>query len=249
MIRKNRVLLGIAGTALLVAGCSSGGTDTTTPTASATIEQPAADASTTANEAVGATGSTDDGANSGSAEGIEGTSVADTESTGTAASDNGTDAGSGATAVPVGDTTTSDDEALGPASGNGLCLDPNSPAVSDIYAGLTGDYGDWMLDSASQDPASDCPDLSYLLTYPAYATSSTPGHILFFHHGNYLGTATYQPTSYTRVVASSWDSVTAQYRWIVGDEALCCPEGGPSEVTFTWNGSGVTPQGEFPPAY
>ncbi|MEV5838623.1 LppP/LprE family lipoprotein [Nocardia sp. NPDC052112] len=43
------------------------------------------------------------------------------------------------------------------------------------------------------------------------------------------------------------DTVSVQYRWAEPDNALCCPQGGPSVVTFTLNGNSVRASGQFPP--
>lgn len=207
MLRKRSLLVGIAGVALLVGGCGSGGSDA--PTVSVTAPAPT------------------------------------TASDGTTASDSASSVDGSGSATSPADTTAG----LGDASGNGLCLDPSSPAVASILDGVDTGIGDvgWAVREASAEPADACPDLSYLVVDVAGATASSPTQILFFHHGNYLGTGTAQATSFTNIVGATPDAVTAEYRWIVGDEASCCPEGGPSTVTFGWNGSGVTAEGQFPP--
>jgi hypothetical protein len=75
-----------------------------------------------------------------------------------------------------------------------------------------------------------------------------PGtHVLFFTNGAYLGTATAKPYGYTQVIGKTRDTVSVQYRWPNPEDALCCPQGGPSVVTFTLNGTSIQAQGQFPP--
>ncbi|WP_429418442.1 LppP/LprE family lipoprotein [Nocardia sp. GAS34] len=39
-----------------------------------------------------------------------------------------------------------------------------------------------------------------------------------------------------------------RYRWAKSSDALCCPSGGPSVVTFTLSGGKVMAKGQFPPS-
>ncbi|MBU8817551.1 LppP/LprE family lipoprotein [Mycolicibacterium goodii] len=76
-------------------------------------------------------------------------------------------------------------------------------------------------------------------------TVSTPDHVLLFCDGRLVGTATAEPRPYTRVVAASGDTVTVEYRWIVGDEPLAAPAGS-AKVRYQVTADGVTPLDPVP---
>lgn len=67
--------------------------------------------------------------------------------------------------------------------------------------------------------------LTWVHAIPARASSSTPDHLLFFAADAYLGTATPEPRPFTEVIGSEDDTVTVQYRWLVGDEPNAAPAG------------------------
>ncbi|MGW4119626.1 LppP/LprE family lipoprotein, partial [Nocardia sp. NPDC004711] len=73
-------------------------------------------------------------------------------------------------------------------------------------------------------------------------------HVLFFTNGTYLGTATSNPYGYTEVIGKTANTVSVQYKWAKSSDALCCPSGGPSVVTFTLSGGKVVAKGQFPPS-
>lgn len=137
-------------------------------------------------------------------------------------------------------------------SGHGLCFDANSALARDAVAGVdpAPAGGPWQVYKADDTPLSaGCPDLSWMQVDDSATNDGTfASMVLFFHDGTYLGTATARPYSYTDVVGSETHSVSVRYRWIVDDNPLCCPQGGPSVVTFTWDGAKVQAHGEFPPA-
>ncbi|MFF2554946.1 LppP/LprE family lipoprotein [Nocardia sp. NPDC058058] len=75
-----------------------------------------------------------------------------------------------------------------------------------------------------------------------------PGtHILHFTEGRYLGTSTAKPYAYTEVLGRTRDTIAVQYRWADADDPLCCPQGGPSTVTFALANCRVIANGQFPP--
>lgn len=134
---------------------------------------------------------------------------------------------------------------------SGPCLDRNSALVSDAIGTLGADSygGTWVPTASSDEQTGNCPDLLWMSvdgTGIGDATYRT--QVLFFHDGRYLGTATAQPYSYTHVVGSDARSVSVQYRWLDDDDPFCCPQGGPSVVTFTWDGDAVVANGQFPPS-
>lgn len=136
-------------------------------------------------------------------------------------------------------------------SGDGLCLDPDSELVTSAIAGLDPapvEDAQWTVTEASEDPIADgCDDL---LSYVAVEwVGIHPGtHILFFTDGRYLGTGSEQPYAYTTIIDNSRVTVSAEYRWPLEDDPLCCPQGGPNLVVYYLSADGeLTANGEFPP--
>ncbi|MFC9439540.1 LppP/LprE family lipoprotein, partial [Nocardia sp. NPDC057030] len=134
-------------------------------------------------------------------------------------------------------------------SGHGLCFDSNSQLARNAVSRLAPNKGGypWVILEASTDPIdAGCSGvLSWMLvdwdgSHPGY-------HVLFFTNGTYLGTATSKYYGYTTVLGKTKNTVSVQYRWALPQDALCCPSGGPSTVTYTLNGTTVTAQGQFPP--
>ena len=88
--------------------------------------------------------------------------------------------------------------------------------------------GNWIPRSASEEQIGNCPDLLWVsVDGDGVGDATYQSHVLFFHDGTYLGTATSEPYSYTHVIDSNKDSVSVQYRWLLDDDAFCCPQGGP----------------------
>lgn len=134
-------------------------------------------------------------------------------------------------------------------SGHGLCFDPNSglaaSAVDSLDAPPAGDM--WVIQAASEDSIADgCTGVLSWLTveWPGIHPGT---HVLFFADGDYLGTASAEPYAYTHVAGKTRNTVSVEYRWPLPDDALCCPQGGPSVVTFTLDGNTVEADGQFPP--
>lgn len=139
------------------------------------------------------------------------------------------------TATPAPVEPTREASAL---EGNGLCLDPGSAPVADALAGLSDDGFAWQVEDSTDAVVGYCPSLMWLVAVGGNSASS-PEHLMFFADGSYLGTATSEPYAYTSVADASDDTVTAEYRWLAGDEPFCCPEGGPATVRYTWDGSQI----------
>ncbi|WP_431969343.1 LppP/LprE family lipoprotein [Nocardia sp. bgisy134] len=129
-------------------------------------------------------------------------------------------------------TVTAPDNGIG---GPGRCVDPASPGVRSALAGL-GEG--WVADRASTDQPGSCGQLLWVRAVGG-VSAGAPIHVLFFHDGKYLGTATFEPYAFTHVAGSNGDSVTVQYKWLVADEPFAAPQGGPVSITYTWTGSGV----------
>lgn len=120
------------------------------------------------------------------------------------------------------------------------CLDADSQIVEAALASLSpSPGGGWVAGRYSEAPAGSCPDLEYVLAETPGGTVSSPTHVLFFHDGTYLGTATSEAYAYTTVSAASENSVSVDYRWLAPADANCCPSGGPATIPYTWDGSRV----------
>ncbi|WP_167473325.1 LppP/LprE family lipoprotein [Nocardia arthritidis] len=135
-------------------------------------------------------------------------------------------------------------------SGKGRCVDVNSAVVGRAVKSLGPSVGgdSYYVDSALDAPIGSCPQLLWVLVGTPHGTASSPWHVLFFNHDGYLGTATAKATSYTKVVGSTERSVQVQYRWLQGNDANCCPSGGPAVISFNLGADGrtVTPDPAIP---
>ncbi|WP_369635966.1 LppP/LprE family lipoprotein [Nocardia sp. JMUB6875] len=153
----------------------------------------------------------------------------------------------------TGDATTTvpaaaQQQAAPNGSGHGLCFDVNSGLAQAAIAKLSPPpVGKWQTGQASEDKISSGCDgvLSWLEVSSNVNHPYT--HVLFFTNGTYLGTATSDPYMYTMITGKTRTSLSLTYHWLNDNDAMCCPKGGPSVVTFTLNGTKVTADGQFPP--
>ncbi|TSD48002.1 LppP/LprE family lipoprotein [Rhodococcus sp. KBS0724] len=117
---------------------------------------------------------------------------------------------------------------------NGVARVPADPRIPDI---------EWIfLGDTNFDP---CADLSYALAETKGGTGSSPEHVMFFHRGEYLGTATSCAFGFTTVVDSTSESATVQYRWPRGRDSNANPSG-LATATFVWDGNEVVMQNDLP---
>lgn len=123
---------------------------------------------------------------------------------------------------------------------DGPCMDPSSPAATSALAslGATAPGGNGWIAGAYDESVAPCPQLVWLMAETPGGTASSPSHVLFFHDGTYLGTATSDAYAYTQVVGANGNTVSVQYRWLEADDANCCPSGGPAVIDYVWD-SGV----------
>ncbi|MFE3190672.1 LppP/LprE family lipoprotein [Nocardia sp. NPDC059240] len=160
--------------------------------------------------------------------------------------------GCGGASTTAGGSTTvatvAQQQAAPAGSGHGSCFDLNSDLAQAAIAKLApAPLGKWQTGQASDNPISAGCD-GVLSWMEVSSTINHPyTHLLFFTGGAYLGTATSEPYMYTQITGKTRNSVTLTYHWIKDNEAMCCPAGGPSVVTFTLNGTKVTADGQFPP--
>ncbi|MDO3645730.1 LppP/LprE family lipoprotein [Nocardia mangyaensis] len=136
----------------------------------------------------------------------------------------------------------------GPRPGNDIsgpdrCIDPASTGVQNALAGFGGG---WVAVQASPDQPGNCGQLLWVRAVGGNSAGA-PIHIMFFHEGTYLGTATSEPYAFTHVAGANGNAVTVEYKWLVGDEPFAAPQGGPATITYTWTGSGVAMSDPLPP--
>ncbi|MGW2665365.1 LppP/LprE family lipoprotein [Nocardia tengchongensis] len=133
-------------------------------------------------------------------------------------------------------------------SGHGLCFDINSDLARAAIAKLSQPpVGGWQAGEAGDVAlASGCDGVLSWMTVNSN-TNHPYTHVLFFTGGTYLGTATSDPYMYTQISGKTRNSLSLTYRWLNASDPMCCPQGGPSVVTFTLNGTKVTANGQFPP--
>ncbi|MET9490539.1 LppP/LprE family lipoprotein [Nocardia sp. NPDC006630] len=135
-------------------------------------------------------------------------------------------------------------------AGNGKCVDLTSGVVTAALGRLGANVGGdgFYADSGTDAAVGSCPSLLWVLAGTPHGTASSPWQVMLFNHAGYLGTATKNSTAYTTVVGSSDRSVQVQYRWLAGQDASCCPSGGPVTVTLTLGSDNhtVTPDRDFP---
>ncbi|MEE2034701.1 LppP/LprE family lipoprotein [Rhodococcus chondri] len=143
-------------------------------------------------------------------------------------------------AVPTDAPVASD-----PLQGNGRCLDLDSAPVAEALAGMGDGTFAWRAETATDAPIGQCPSLRWLVAVGGNSAAA-PEHILFFADGRYLGTGTSEPYAFTSVAGSTDTTVTASYRWLTGDEPFCCPQGGPAEITYAWDGTQIVMQQPLP---
>lgn len=92
-----------------------------------------------------------------------------------------------------------------------------------------------------------CSDLSYAQVGIVGATGSSPTHLLLFHRGEYVGTAT--PCALNpAVVATAFDSIDVEYNYPREGEPNAAATGF-AELTFTWSDGGVVTDGRLPDEY
>lgn len=94
------------------------------------------------------------------------------------------------------------------------------------------DFG-WQLSSSSGfDP---CADLSWQIITVEGATASSPHHIMLFHKGEYLGTATFEPYGFFPTVERVSDAVIAvTYHWAREGETTA-GRTGETHAGFRWD--------------
>ena len=116
-------------------------------------------------------------------------------------------------------------------------------------------WDQWTNVSASYEGYDPCAELSWIDAIPGSSPSSCctaamVHHILLFHRGKFIGTATYEPYSFSPVITRTSDSsISVTYRYVKGDESSASASGR-TTAEFTWSSSQnkVVMTGEVPPS-
>ena len=117
-------------------------------------------------------------------------------------------------------------------------------------------WDQWTNVSASYEGYDPCAELSWIDAIPGSSPSdccisSMAHHILLFHRGKFIGTATYEPYSFSPVITRTSDSsIRVTYRYMKDDEKVHNASGR-TTAEFTWSSSQnkVVMTGEVPPSY
>lgn len=117
-------------------------------------------------------------------------------------------------------------------------------------------WDQWTNVSRTYEGYDPCAELSWIDAIPGSSPSdccisSMAHHILLFHRGKFIGTATYEPYSFSPVITRTSDSsISVTYRYMKEDEKVHNASGR-TTVEFTWNPAKnqVDMEGTPPPSY
>ena len=116
-------------------------------------------------------------------------------------------------------------------------------------------WAQWTNTSETYEGYDPCAELSWIDAIPGSShkdccISSMVHHILLFHRGKFIGTATYEPYSFSPVITRTSDSsISVTYRYVKGDESSASASGR-TTAEFSWSSSQnkVVMTGEVPPS-
>ena len=116
-------------------------------------------------------------------------------------------------------------------------------------------WDQWTNVSRTYEGYDPCAQLSWIDAIPGSSPSdccisSMAHHILLFHRGKFIGTATYEPYSFSPVITRTSDSsISVTYRYVKGDESSASASGR-TTAEFSWSSSQnkVVMTGEVPPS-
>ena len=116
-------------------------------------------------------------------------------------------------------------------------------------------WDQWTNVSRTYEGYDPCAELSWIDAIPGSSPSdccisSMAHHILLFHRGKFIGTATYEPYSFPPVITRTSDSsISVTYRYMKGDESPASASGR-TTAEFSWSSSQnkVVMTGEVPPS-
>lgn len=116
-------------------------------------------------------------------------------------------------------------------------------------------WDQWTNVSRTYEGYDPCAELSWIDAIPGSSPSdccisSMAHHILLFHRGKFIGTATYEPYSFSPVITRTSDSsISVTYRYMKEDEKVHNASGR-TTAEFSWSSSQnkVVMTGEVPPS-
>ena len=116
-------------------------------------------------------------------------------------------------------------------------------------------WDQWTNVSRTYEGYDPCAELSWIDAIPGSSPSdccisSMVHHILLFHRGKFIGTATYEPYSFSPVITRTSDSsISVTYRYMKDDENPANASGR-TTAEFSWSSSQnkVVMTGEVPPS-
>ena len=116
-------------------------------------------------------------------------------------------------------------------------------------------WDQWTNVSGTYEGYDPCAELSWIDAIPGSSPSdccisSMAHHILLFHRGKFIGTATYEPYSFSPVITRTSDSsISVTYRYMKEDEKVHNASGR-TTAEFSWSSSQnkVVMTGEVPPS-
>lgn len=109
---------------------------------------------------------------------------------------------------------------------------------------------DWNLDTAMIEGYDPCADLSSIILPIDGGTVSSPYAVMFFHDGEYIGTATAEPLGFLPQIERVDDAtLTTTYTYALDGESNAAASGR-AVSTFQWDDASESVQhtGEFPPS-
>ena len=156
------------------------------------------------------------------------------------------------------ESKTSESEAKSESKKDSTCAsDSASTVVSKALRELKNKskWDQWTNVSRTYEGYDPCAELSWIDAIPGSSPSdccisSMAHHILLFHRGKFIGTATYEPYSFSPVITRTSDSsISVTYRYMKGDESPASASGR-TTAEFSWSSSQnkVVMTGEVPPS-
>lgn len=174
----------------------------------------------------------------------------------TAASPQATGAPPAATVTVTATETTPPSTPGSPAPETGTaCTDSTQAAALESALPQLAPFPDfpdlpWVAAEPDRETWNSCAPLSYAVATLEGGTASTPNHILLFHGGEFVGTATTDAYGFFPEVQQLSDTlITVTYRYPLPGEPNAAPSG-EAVATYAWDEAtqSVVMDGELPPS-
>ncbi|MEV2226516.1 LppP/LprE family lipoprotein [Nocardia vinacea] len=129
-------------------------------------------------------------------------------------------------------------------------VDLNAPVIGSAIATLPVDQltkVPWSTDPAGFEGTFDpCVTLSAVIIAVEGATGSSPNHVLLFHKGEFVGTATHESLGFTSLDPGRTTDDTVGVTYKTPGSCNACPDGTLTPVQFHWDGKQVQTIGTPP---